>query len=210
MWYFWGKNSSILKKYLGYRARLYSSFVDRLSGQYWRLIQMTNFYIPIGDTSNFRYIATKVPFEARDYLIFRPKVDRWVDSTQCQYGGLIGKNWQLVLPRVKITCLWAYFFFYQLAFLQCFNVPEAVLFWFSKRNACSLHGENIINWVFFRVRCYISFCWSPKIVCKNNKTRRNLKYENSTLQNKVEIIKWLIFIYQYFSNESKFFHSRTV
>ena len=22
-------------------------------------------------------------------LIFRPKVDRWVDSTQCDYGGLI-------------------------------------------------------------------------------------------------------------------------
>ena len=29
-------------------------------------------------------MATKVPFEAEDYLIFRPKFDRWVDSTQCR------------------------------------------------------------------------------------------------------------------------------
>ena len=34
-------------------------------------------------------MATKVPFVAGDYLIFRPKVDRWVDFTQCDYGGLI-------------------------------------------------------------------------------------------------------------------------
>ena len=45
--------------------------------------------VPIRDTSNFRYMATKVPSEAGDYLIFRPKVDRWVDSTQCDYVGLI-------------------------------------------------------------------------------------------------------------------------
>ena len=33
-------------------------------------------------------MATKVPFEAGDFLIFRPKVDRCVDSTQSDYGGL--------------------------------------------------------------------------------------------------------------------------
>ena len=32
-------------------------------------------------------MATKVPFGAGDYLIFRPK-GRWVDFTQCDYGGL--------------------------------------------------------------------------------------------------------------------------
>ena len=40
-----GKNSSIVRvpqKFLGYRARCCSSFYHRLSGQYWRLIQMTN------------------------------------------------------------------------------------------------------------------------------------------------------------------------
>ena len=44
--------------------------------------------VPIEDTSNFKYMSTKVPFEAGDYLIFRPKVDRWVDFTQYDYGGL--------------------------------------------------------------------------------------------------------------------------
>ena len=34
-------------------------------------------------------MATKVAFEAGDYLIFKPKVDRWVNFTQCDYGGLI-------------------------------------------------------------------------------------------------------------------------
>ena len=33
-------------------------------------------------------MATKLLFEAGDYLIFGPKVDRCVDSTQCDYGGL--------------------------------------------------------------------------------------------------------------------------
>ena len=37
--------------------------------------------------SNFKYMVTKIPFGAGDYLIFRPKVDQWVDSTQCDYGG---------------------------------------------------------------------------------------------------------------------------
>ena len=41
--------------------------------------------IPTGDTSNFRYMVTKVPFEAGDYLIFRLKVDRWVDPSRCNY-----------------------------------------------------------------------------------------------------------------------------
>ena len=31
------------KKFLGYRARCCLSFVDRLSGQYWHLMQMSNF-----------------------------------------------------------------------------------------------------------------------------------------------------------------------
>ena len=44
--------------------------------------------MPIEDTSNFKYMVTKVPFEAGGYLIFRPEVDRCVDSTQCDYGGL--------------------------------------------------------------------------------------------------------------------------
>ena len=47
MWYYWQKNSSILrglKKFLGYGARCCSSFVDRLSGQYRRLIQMSRFH----------------------------------------------------------------------------------------------------------------------------------------------------------------------
>ena len=34
-------------------------------------------------------MVIKVPFKVGDYLIFMPKVDRWVDSTQCDYGGLI-------------------------------------------------------------------------------------------------------------------------
>ena len=33
-------------------------------------------------------MPTEVPFEAGDCLIFRPKADRWVDYTQCDYGGL--------------------------------------------------------------------------------------------------------------------------
>ena len=44
--------------------------------------------VSIGDTSNFRCMATKVLFEAGDYLIYRPKVDRWVDFTHCDYGSL--------------------------------------------------------------------------------------------------------------------------
>ena len=45
---------------------------------------MTN--VPIGDTSNFKYMITRVPFETRNYLIFRPKVDRWADSIRSYWG----------------------------------------------------------------------------------------------------------------------------
>ena len=89
------------KKSWRYRARCCSSFVDRLAGQCLirsclirsclsgLMLDLNYSYsLPIGDTSNFKYTATKVPFEAGDYLIFRPKVDRWVDSTQCDYGEL--------------------------------------------------------------------------------------------------------------------------
>ena len=53
--------------------------------------------------SNFKYMATKVPFEAGDYLIFRPKVDRWVDSTQCDYGGLNRKKGTKLIFRPNKT-----------------------------------------------------------------------------------------------------------
>ena len=36
-------------------------------------------------------MATWVPFGTGDYLIIKLKVDRWVDFTQCDDGGLIGR-----------------------------------------------------------------------------------------------------------------------
>ena len=45
-------------------------------------------------------MATQVPFEAGDCLISRPKVDRWVDSTQCDYGQHLS-CWQ-VLSEVEL------------------------------------------------------------------------------------------------------------
>ena len=102
MWYFWGKNSSIvrvLKKFLGYRALCCLSFVDQLSGQHWRLNQMFNVSYLSGFTSNLRYMVIIVPFEAGGYMILRPKVDRWVDFTQFDYGGLI-KN-DITLTKIS-------------------------------------------------------------------------------------------------------------
>ena len=79
-----------------------------------------------------------------------------------------------VLPRVKITCACVCFFVWVcLGFCNVFHVSEAVLFWFSKKEDVFLTVEkNIINWAFF-VRCYISFCLSPKMACvKKNKTMK--------------------------------------
>ena len=85
------KNCSMVrisKKFLGYRVLVRHLLIG------WQVNTDASFKLLIfctyrGDTSNFRYMATKVPFEAGDYLIFRPKVDRWVGSIQRDYGGLI-------------------------------------------------------------------------------------------------------------------------
>ena len=60
MLYFWGKNNSIVrvpKKFFEYHARCCSSFFDRLLGQYWRLIQMTN--VPYLQTSSIWWLKSR-------------------------------------------------------------------------------------------------------------------------------------------------------
>ena len=90
MWYFWGKNSSIVRF-----SKVFGISRTMLFVIFWSAIRSlltldlnVQCSVSIGDTSNFSYMATKVPFEAGDFLIFRPKVDRCVDSTQSDYGGL--------------------------------------------------------------------------------------------------------------------------
>ena len=79
MWYFWGKNSSTVrvpKKFLGYRARCCSSFVDRLSDQHWRFRFKWLVFRTYRGYSNFRWLKSR-----------RIQISTWIGIN------LVGSEW---------------------------------------------------------------------------------------------------------------------